>query len=92
LAMKRSIHSVRRLLTSGPIDYSLLDSFTVDLGVEFVKAEFFISEERGRHAVNLSEERNPARVIDDVEEEVSSLSDPSSFRPRGQFGLEDFKR
>jgi len=92
LAMKRSIHSVRRGLTSGPIDYSLLDSFTVDLGVEFVKADFFISEERIRHAANLSEEREPTTVIDDVEERVSSLSDPSSFRPRGQFGLEDFKR
>ena len=92
LAMKRSIRSVRRGLTSGPIDYSLLDPFTVDLGVEFVKAEFFISEERSRHAANLSEEREPTTVIDDVEEKVSSLSDPSSFRPRGQFGLEDFKR
>lgn len=92
LAMKRSIHSVRRGLNSGPIDYSLLDSFTVDLGVEFVKADFFISEERSRHAANLSEEREPTTVIDDVEEKVSSLSDPSSFRPRGQFGLEDFKR
>ena len=91
LAMKRSIHSVRRGLTS-PIDYSLLDSFTVDLGVEFVKADFFISEERSKHAANLSEEREPTTVIDDVEEKVSSLSDPSSFRPRGQFGLEDFKR
>ena len=88
--MKRSIHSVRRELTSGPIDYSLLDSFTVDLGVEYVKAEFFIARERSRYAAILSEERKPATVIDDIEEEVSSLSDSSSFRPRGQFGLEDF--
>ena len=92
LAMKRSIHSVRRLLTSGPIDYNLLDSFTVDLGVEFMKADLFISGERSRHAANLSEEREPSTVIDGIEEEVSSLLDPSSFRPRGQFGLEDFKR
>jgi len=64
----------------------------VDLGVEFMKADLFISGERSRHAANLSEEREPSTVIDGIEEEVSSLLDPSSFRPRGQFGLEDFKR
>ena len=93
LAMKRSIHSARRGLASGPIDYSLLDSFGVDMGAEFVKAEFFISEEKRRHAAVLLEEEDPSRAVDDNGEEPSSspLADPSSFRPRGQFGLEDFK-
>jgi Fanconi anemia group M protein len=93
LAMKRSIHSARRGLASGPIDYSLLDSFGVDMGAEFVKAEFFISEEKRRHAAVLLEDEDPSRAVDDIGEEPSSspLADPSSFRPRGQFGLEDFK-
>jgi hypothetical protein len=64
----------------------------VELGVDLMNAELFISEERSRHAANLSEERGPSTVIGDIEEEGPSLSDPSSFRPRGQFGLEDFKR
>ena len=92
LAMKRSIHSVRRGLTSGPIDYSLLDSFNVSRDGEFTKADSFISEERSRHAAHLSEERNSVTFIEDEEDSVLSLSDPSSFRPRGQFGLEDFKK
>lgn len=91
LAMKRSIQSMRRKLTSGPIDYSLLDFFAVYKGVESLTAKFFITEERKRHAANLSEEKEPTRVVDVMRQEDSSLSDPSSFRPRGQFGLEDFK-
>ena len=91
LAMKRSIQSMRRELTSGPIDYSLLDSFAVITGVESLKPKFFITEERKRHAANLSEEEEPTRVVDVMGQEDSTLLDPSSFRPKGQFGLEDFK-
>lgn len=91
LAMKRSIQSMRRELTSGPIDYSLLDSFAVITGVESLKPKFFIMEERKRHAANLSEEEEPTRVVDVMGQEDSTLLDPSSFRPKGQFGLEDFK-
>ena len=47
-AMMKSIHAVRRALTGGPINYSLLEPFSIQNIDGEIDVESFIKNERGR--------------------------------------------
>ncbi len=86
--MQRAVHRVRRSLPRDHhSDLSNLDSFTI-LGESKILASDFVISER---------ERNRPEMIDEDRTDLpggeavsSGPLDPSTFRPRGQSGLEDF--
>ena len=89
-AMLRSIHSVRRSLLVGPIDYSVLDSFSVSSEQGLIDASSFIQEERERykHKFSISDTSNEGSSPR-IPESAGGL-DAKTFRPWGQSGLDDF--
>ena len=86
--MQRAVHRVRRGLPRGHhSDLSNLDSFMI-LGEGQMPASDFVTSERERN--------RPEIIVEDRtdlpmgETDSSGPLDPSTFRPRGQSGLEDF--
>tara|TARA_Y100001970_G_scaffold77668_1_gene98700 strand:- start:13262 stop:14995 length:1734 start_codon:yes stop_codon:yes gene_type:complete len=86
--MQRAVHRVRRGLPRGHhSDLSNLGSFTV-LGESRIPASDFVVAERDRNRPELIEEDKADAPIG-TRIRTGPL-DPSTFRPRGQSGLEDF--
>ena len=88
--MMKSIHAVRRALKGGPINYSLLGSFSIeDIGGE-IDARRFIKNEReaNKYEFPKAEEAGSSMAISVIEEEKRAK--PAAYRPSGQSGLDEF--
>lgn len=86
--MHRAVARVRRQLTrSGHIDLSNLAEFSVAREEEELSAAQFIREVREQHRPELNQ--SDSEVSESTSAEPTILP-PSTFRPRGQTGLEQF--
>ena len=87
--MHRAVSKVRRKLTRKTHhDLSNLDSFQVERKNEFCAAVEFVKEIREKHRPEFATEEN---VESDPEAERIPNLPPSTFRPKGQTGLENFR-
>ena len=89
-AMMKSIHAVRRALKGGPINYSLLGSFSIeDIGGEIDPGRFIKNErEANKYEFPKAEEAGSSMAISAIEEEKRAK--PAAYRPSGQSGLDEF--
>ena len=89
-AMMKSIHAVRRALTGGPINYSLLEPFSIQNIDGEIDVESFIKEEReaNKHKFPQFEETGSNEVMPIIDQE--KRAGPAAYRPSGQSGLDDF--
>ena len=90
MAMMKSIHAVRRALKGGPINYSLLGSFSIeDIGGEIDAGRFIKNErEANKYEFPKAEEAGSSMAISAIEEEKRAK--PAAYRPSGQSGLDEF--
>jgi Fanconi anemia group M protein len=87
--MHRAVSKVRRKLTRKTHhDLSNLDSFQVERNNEFCSAVKFVKEIREKHRPELATEEI---VEADPGAEMIPNLPPSTFRPKGQTGLENFR-
>ena len=88
--MMKSIHAVRRALTGGPINYSLLGPFSVQNIDGEIDVESFIKMEReaNKHKFPQFEETGSNEVVPIIDR--VKRAGPAAYRPSGQSGLDDF--
>lgn len=86
--MYRAVGRVRRKLArSGHLDLSNLSQFRVEIEGELTPAAEFVRSIRETHRPELSEQQQPENTEAVAEPRIIP---PSTFRPRGQTGLENF--
>ena len=86
--MYRAVGRVRRKLArSGHLDLSNLSQFRVEIEGELTPAAEFVRSIRETHRPELSEQQQPENT--EAVAEPRKIP-PSTFRPRGQTGLENF--
>ena len=86
--MYRAVGRVRRKLArSGHLDLSNLAQFRVIIEGELTPADEFVRSIRETHRPELSEQQQPETTEIAAEPRIIP---PSTFRPRGQTGLENF--
>ena len=87
--MHRAVARVRRQLArSGHFDLSNLDGFHVEQKEEAIPAADFVRAIREQHRPELNQSESTASP---QETQESTILPPSTFRPRGQTGLEQFR-
>jgi Fanconi anemia group M protein len=87
--MHRAVQRVRRSLSrSAHLDLSNLDEFSVVDDEEVISAADFVSSIREEHRPEIVEED---RAEEETRTTTPTILPPSTFRPRGQTGLEQFK-
>ena len=88
--MMKSIHAVRRALTGGPINYSLMEPFSIQNTDGEIDVESFIKNEReaNKHEFPQFEETGSNEVMPVIDQEKRAGA--AAYRPSGQSGLDDF--
>ena len=89
-AMMKSIHAVRRALTGGPINYGLLEAFSIENIDTKVDVGSFVKNEReaNKHDFPQFEQTSSDTVASTIDQE--KRAGPAAYRPSGQSGLDDF--
>ncbi len=88
-SMHLAVAKVRRQLPRRThIDLSNLNQFEIEIQSEQIAASEFVKQQREKHRPSIVEEDTTEST-----EKISEITnmDPSTFRPRGQTGLEEFK-
>ena len=88
--MMKSIHAVRRALTGGPINYGLLEAFSIENIDSKVDVGSFVKNEReaNKHDFPQFEQTSSDTVASTIDQE--KRAGPAAYRPSGQSGLDDF--